>query len=249
MRIGIYSDVHTECYTDGGWPEFFKHVPYDKMDLLVLAGDILECRSLRIFLLVFERICEKTKVVYVPGNHEFWSTGRPQERVWEEVIYPGEERLADRLFVLRTGKTVAIDGQVFFGDTMWFPDTPDTRTRMSGWPESRHVAGYVPWVFEQNERWNRSVKSEMPEGCVVVTHHTPSTLSTPEQFRDHGLNCYYQHPAMENVILQKNPKLWLHGHTHTAFDYKIGDTRIVCNPYGLPTQHDHGFNWDKIIEI
>jgi hypothetical protein len=27
-------------------------------------------------------------------------------------------------------------------------------------------------------------------------------------------------------------KLWTHGHTHDPFDYKIGKTRVVCNPRG-----------------
>lgn len=32
-----------------------------------------------------------------------------------------------------------------------------------------------------------------------------------------------------------------HGHTHTPFDYLIGDCRVICNPSGYPGQ-DTGFN-------
>ena len=28
--------------------------------------------------------------------------------------------------------------------------------------------------------------------------------------------------------------LWIHGHTHTRFDYRVRGTRVVCNPRGYP---------------
>jgi hypothetical protein len=30
----------------------------------------------------------------------------------------------------------------------------------------------------------------------------------------------------------KVPVLWVHGHTHTSFDYRVGECRVVCNPRG-----------------
>ena len=26
--------------------------------------------------------------------------------------------------------------------------------------------------------------------------------------------------------------LWIHGHTHDSFDYRLNGTRVVCNPRG-----------------
>jgi len=248
MRIGIFSDVHTECFLDGGWPEFFKHLPYDKMDALVLAGDILECTDLKKFMLVFERICKKTQVVYVPGNHEYWHTNKTPQQVWEEVIYPGMDRLKDRLFVLYTGKSVLLHGKTFCGDTMWFPDAPDARTRLRAWPEARLIKDYVPWVFEQNRKWNKSTKMDIREGDIVVTHHAPSFQSTPVRFKGDGFNSFYVDGGMESVILKKKPKLWIHGHTHDPFDYNIAETRIICNPRGVPGQ-DTGFDPGLVVEV
>jgi Icc-related predicted phosphoesterase len=34
--------------------------------------------------------------------------------------------------------------------------------------------------------------------------------------------------------MSARPALWLHGHTHGSCDYKLGDTRVVCNPMGYP---------------
>ena len=33
-------------------------------------------------------------------------------------------------------------------------------------------------------------------------------------------------------IARWQPALWLHGHTHDSFDYRLGATRVVCNPRG-----------------
>jgi Icc-related predicted phosphoesterase len=27
--------------------------------------------------------------------------------------------------------------------------------------------------------------------------------------------------------------LWVHGHSHTAVDYDVAGTRVVCNPRGI----------------
>ena len=45
-------------------------------------------------------------------------------------------------------------------------------------------------------------------------------------------------------------KLWTHGHTHHAFDYVIGETRVVCNPRGYEG-YEGPTGWDpnKVIEI
>ena len=35
--------------------------------------------------------------------------------------------------------------------------------------------------------------------------------------------------------------VWIHGHTHTSFDYRIQGTRVVCNPRGYPLRRQGGF--------
>ena len=36
--------------------------------------------------------------------------------------------------------------------------------------------------------------------------------------------------------MKKPPKLIVHGHTHDACDYMIGETRVVCHPRGYPNE-------------
>jgi hypothetical protein len=44
--------------------------------------------------------------------------------------------------------------------------------------------------------------------------------------------------------------LWIHGHTHTSFDYEINGTRVVCNPRGYaPVLLNPGFDPAFTVEI
>ena len=55
---------------------------------------------------------------------------------------------------------------------------------------------------------------------------------------------------MDDFILEHQPRLWIHGHTHESFDYEIGKTRAVCNPRGYaPMAINEGFKADFVMEI
>ena len=75
---------------------------------------------------------------------------------------------------------------------------------------------------------------------VVVTHHLPSFQSIPERFRGESLNGAYASELFED-IMETQPDIWCHGHTHGSSDYMIGNTRILCNPRGY---HGHELNPD-----
>jgi hypothetical protein len=55
---------------------------------------------------------------------------------------------------------------------------------------------------------------------------------------------------LDSYIMETQPKLWIHGHTHESMDYFIDKTRIVCNPFGY-WQYDENrrFQENLIIEV
>ena len=65
---------------------------------------------------------------------------------------------------------------------------------------------------------------------VVVTHHAPSIGSVAERYAADGLTpAFVSHLPDEFFAV---PSLWVHGHTHTGFDYLRGRCRVVSNPRG-----------------
>jgi len=96
---------------------------------------------------------------------------------------------------------------------------------------------------------------------VVVTHHCPTPKSTHESFRtgpSSELNAFFA-SDMTLDIMDWDPDLWIHGHTHYAFDYPVDDTgqicktRVVCNPRGYVGYEAppgaRGFDLDKTVEV
>ena len=86
---------------------------------------------------------------------------------------------------------------------------------------------------------------------VVITHMAPSSLSVAEMYKVAPYNdlngAYYS--DLSEMILDYEPSLWFHGHTHTSFDYVIGKTRVICNPQGYFSYPNPEFKKDLIIEI
>jgi Icc-related predicted phosphoesterase len=55
---------------------------------------------------------------------------------------------------------------------------------------------------------------------------------------------------MDELILEHQPCLWIHGHTHESFDYEIGKTRVICNPRGYaPIEINKEFKPVFTIEV
>lgn len=68
---------------------------------------------------------------------------------------------------------------------------------------------------------------------VVCGHHAPSKASTHPRYKTEVImNGAYSTNLDDFILDRRQIRLWTHGHTHECFDYRIGTTRIVCNPRG-----------------
>ena len=76
---------------------------------------------------------------------------------------------------------------------------------------------------------------------VVITHHTPSMKSVPAKYEGQLINAYF---SSDLDSLVEKSDMWIHGHTHTSFDYKIKNARVICNPRGYSMYQDKQENVD-----
>jgi hypothetical protein len=95
---------------------------------------------------------------------------------------------------------------------------------------------------------------EYPEdNFVVMTHHTPSMLSSHPRWggTTNLLNWAYANTYTEAIILEHpNIKCWVHGHTHESHNYTIDKCRVICNPRGYyPHELNPSFNNNLIFEV
>jgi Icc-related predicted phosphoesterase len=119
------------------------------------------------------------------------------------------------------------------------------------WSDYNHLLT-IDMVKTRHKKSLDFIKNKLNENfdgkTVIFTHHTPSWLSVPEEFRSDMVSAAYS-SRLEDLILEKKPNIWIHGHTHNKFDYYIGDTRVICNPRGYHGYEDTGFDPNFVIDI
>lgn len=230
MKLQIMSDLHLEMHADRG-AAFLEALDPTGVDVLVLAGDITSAQKYEPLAEAFASFSRKYRhVVYVPGNHEYYKA-TPAE------ADANIARLARELPNVHTpdNAVVEIEGQRFVCGTMWFRNDP-AAAKLKGFLTDFHVIrGFEPWVYQQNAAFERLLQTELQPGDVVVTHHLPAPGSVWPRFVGSPLNAFFL-CDVSSYIGALRPRLWIHGHTHTRCDYRLGETRIVANPLGYPSE-------------
>lgn len=197
------------------WPEY---------DVCVIAGDLCSSnqliQSINLCCSVFKEI------IYVAGNHEYYhSSILSVKKKINKIKFPN--------FHFLDNSSVTIQGQRFIGGTMWFEreKKPWLREQLNDFK----LISDIDAAYEENRKF-QFLSEHIESDDVVVTHHSPSNQSIPDEYKGSEINCFFVYDCTD-VILEKQPKLWLHGHTHSSFDYKIRDTRIAANPLGYPGEN------------
>ncbi len=240
MKIRILSDLHLEFHRDKG-VQFIKSLEVNDTDVLVLAGDIITQKHIKECLTQFAN--KFPKVFYIHGNHEFYKARR------DDVVYATVEAVLKNntnLYWLNRN-VVTIDGVRFVGTTLWFPSNKQSLKLKNRINDFYCVEGCDPWAFEENDKNVKFLTDEVKKGDVVITHHLPSFKSVHQMYKGDPMNCYFV-CEMDNLIIERQPTLWIHGHTHFSMDYKVENTRIVCNPYGYEG-HELNKEFDKNFTI
>jgi Icc-related predicted phosphoesterase len=247
MRIAIYSDIHTEAHFDSDGARdsgeaFIAALDPTDVDVVVLAGDIGTLDGLRRTIELFA--AKYRHVVFVPGNHEHWHCTRSDIRAAElslEGWFPN--------FHWLNREVVTIEGQRFIGATLWFRDHPMNEVYSGRLADFFNIPGFRTWIYEENAKAIAFLEREARGGDVVITHHAPSAASREERYAGSETNRFYI-CDMVPLILERQPRLWIHGHMHASKDYQIEETRVVCNPYGYQvTFLNPQFDPRKIIEV
>jgi len=267
MKIQIVSDLHLE-FSD------INIKNENDADVLILGGDIMIAEKalkpeselgirFRDFL---KRVSfQFPHVVYVAGNHElyggYWTKSLDQLRMACGVH--------DNVYFLERD-TKIINDVVFVGGTLWTdlnkgdPLTlHSVRDMMNDYRSiNNDEKGYTKLKPADTAIRHRQtldyikqiVSMHRDKKVVVVGHHTPSYQSCHEMYKhDYLMNGAF-HSNLEDVMLDnENIVLWTHGHTHHCFDYRIGNTRVVCNPRGYRQTNgwseDTGWDLNLTVEI
>jgi 3',5'-cyclic AMP phosphodiesterase CpdA len=243
VRIRIYSDIHLERAPFSP--------PESDADVVVLAGDIANGAA----GIEWARATFRPPVVYLAGNHEYYEGEFESVQAAMRAASGGGVELLDCT-------RIVIAGVRFLGCTLW--------TDYSLAPESER-----PAVIEDSRKLNpdyklirwgsRSFSPEdaialctrqrawltaelarpFPGETVTITHFAPHPRSIAPAYVNHRANPAF---VVDLDEAMGPPALWIHGHTHTYFDYRVRGTRVICNPRGYPGEQT-GFCPDLTVEL
>ncbi len=263
MMIQIWSDLHLDvmdqiCQQRGRSPETFTVHP--DTDILILAGDISESTEGLIWAEQFD-----IPVLYVPGNHEFY-----RSHIDEFELELRRTAAASKNVTLLHNDSVIIDGVRFLGSTLWTDYALEGRREQAMLDAERYLidhrlisAGHGAQrrlfsaqdalnIYSRCVEWLTRKLAEHHDGpTVIITHHAPSIRSVHDIYliSKSPVNACFS-SNLEHLMRDHDIELWIHGHTHHAFDYVLHGTRVVCNPYGYFGTHElDDFNMNCLVEL
>jgi predicted phosphodiesterase len=242
MKLRILSDLHIHHKND---------FPFQQLDedVVVFAGDIAEgmqgCGWIK-----QQNIT--VPVIYVPGNHEYYGQDIGKLNV--------EFRKVKHCNILNN-QVMEIDDVVFVGTVLWTDFNIFGNQPLHAEMTRRALNDYV-WIQRKGHRFTidaqiaynkvairfleKVIKNKDPKKTyVLVTHHC-AEWSIANRFKTDPVTAGFATKLPYGM--EQEFKLWIHGHTHDAFDYKIGDCQIVCNPRGY-FHEGNAFNKDLIVEV
>lgn len=253
MRISLLSDLHFSVQP--------MERPRVEADVVVLAGDLSRPAGAIEWARPFEQ-----PTIFVAGNHEHYGSDlATTTRQLRELAQGGSVHVLER-------DEWHFNGVRFLGCTLWSDHrlNPPGATRDAGLKQAttmvrdysrirlapdfddRFTPAASQLLFDQSVAWLDARFGEPHPGpTVVVTHFAPSRGSIHPRFADSPLNaCFIS--DLEAQILRWQPALWLHGHVHDSFDYRVGNTRVVANPRGYAPGgviENKFFNPELVIEL
>jgi hypothetical protein len=234
-------------------------LPDDRETIALVAGDLGLAHRQETWLKPLSLFSKQFRaVVYVEGNHFFYHNdyfGRIHE-------LKNKLSLPRNVYFLEN-ETVEIEDVVFIGATLWtdfqgkdFFKMQVARKNMNDFAVIKKPTGQrllpedtVDIFCESKDYIFDVINSTSGKKRVVVTHHGVSPLSIHERFRGDSLNSAFM-SDLSGEIIDHGPDLWVHGHTHNSFDYMLGKTRVVVNPYGYKdVEVNTQYKKDLVVEL
>lgn len=259
MKIRLLSDLHHEFKKSG--QEIMDYFEYKGEDVLVLAGDIAVGFDATLLIIKKFKAAGFPNIIYIPGNHEYYGGNIEtfDSLMEKESKYNGG-------FYFLNPNHVTINDVVFIGGALWTDFGGDPLAELQA---SDYVSDFKLIRKSKDNRFYTEDAIDLKyyhfdyikkiyelypnKKKVVVSHFLPSYHCVDHKYRnsrDELLNKYFANTNMDDFIAHMQDSIWLHGHTHDSVDKYIGDTRVICNPYGYHNNSiNKSFDPFKVIEV
>lgn len=252
MTIQYVSDLHLEFPQNTDYLKANPILP--RADTLILAGDIIPFQYLARHKWFFRYLSDHFKSTYwLPGNHEYFHA---------DASYRSgtlHERIRSNVFLINN-TTIRQEGVQLIFSTLWARISPAHDYLLEAnvsdfscirYRGKRFSARYFNQFHDESLAFIKKALAENPaEKTLVVTHHVPTLLHYPAQYRGSTLNEAFA-VELYDFIEGSGVDSWIYGHHHTNVPaFTIGTTRLLTNQLGYVHQGEHrGFDPLRVLMV
>jgi len=252
FHLQYASDLHIEFPENR---EFLKLHPLQALgDVLVLAGDIVPFALLNKHMDFFRYLADHFATTYwVPGNHEYYHSDI-SERCG--VI---NEKILSNVFLINNTSVVHDNARLIFS-TLWSHISPGYQWQIERGLNDFRLIKDRGYRFSA-ERYNQlhkeclgfiteELRNNKNEKTVVFTHHVPTMMNYPPQYKGDILNEAFA-TELFDLIETSQADYWIYGHLHASIkDFVIGKTKMSANQLGyVQLNEHHQFDTNKVVEL
>lgn len=252
MTLQYCSDLHLEFREN---KQFLNQHPLQpKADILILAGDIVPFIEMNKHNDFFNYISDNFKLTYwLPGNHEYYYSDAAERSGFIN------EKIRDNVFLVNN-TSIQQNGVRIIFSTLWSKISPANE-----WQIERSISDFQVIKFKKhffsasnfNQLHSDSLNfiqeelSKNTDGKIVaVTHHVPTYLNFPTQYKGSILNEAFVvelFPLIESSTIN----FWIYGHHHSNTpDFSVGNTVLLTNQMGyVRNGENQDFRLDKIVTL
>jgi hypothetical protein len=224
--------------------------PDNDADIIIAAGDIGVSTQGVEWLKTFNK-----PVVYIAGNHEFYT------HEYQQTLQLIRKRCAGSNVHFLENDCFIFQGVRFLGCTLWadlFVEGDKTAEalgktlndfRRIKFAEKPFDAVQFSQLHQNSKTWLEQALAQPFSGkTVVVTHHAPSLWSWNDTA--YALKKLAYCNDMKPLLHEYEIAAWFHGHVHCQIDYRIAGARILCNPRGYAgTKVAPRFDQNRTVDI
>lgn len=250
FKLQYASDLHLEF---PGNKEFLKQHPLQPVgDVLVLAGDIVPFAVMDKHQDFFSFLADNFKTTYwLPGNHEYYHFDIAEK---SGVL---NEAIRSNVFWVNNTSVLHEHVKLVFS-TLWSRISPGYQWQIERSLSDFHVIKHKGYRFSA-EQYNQLhaeslafIQNELINNqngqTAVFTHHCPTFLNYPEQYKGDILNEAFA-VELHDLIEASEIASWVYGHHHTNTpEFTIGNTKLITNQLGYVQRNEHRlFELNKVI--
>lgn len=252
MLLQYASDLHLEFAAN---KEFLKQHPLQPVgEVLVLAGDIVPFSVMGKHKDFFNYLSDHFATTYwLPGNHEYYHFDIAEK---SGVL---NEKIRSNVFLVNNTSVVHENVKLIFS-TLWSKISAGYQWQIERSMNDFHQIKHKGFRFSA-EQYNqlhedslallqKELKTVKNEKVAVFTHHCPTFLNYPAQFKGDVLNEAFA-VELHDMIEASNFTYWAYGHHHSNIpEFSIGNTKLITNQLGYVQRNEHRlFETNKCMEL